>query len=300
MHSSKNGNPTSVASPGGLKFGVWVSASRPKTWAASVCPVLLGCALAMQSGPLSWGLAVCSLLFSLLIQIGTNFANDYYDYVNGVDQLRTVGPKRAVASGWVTPSSMRSAMGLSFGLALLVALPLTTAFGLWSLPVVVSSVAFGILYTGGPRPFGYLGLGELFVFIYFGPVAMLGTYVVQGRPFSWDIALLSGMPGLLSCAILTANNLRDELTDRAAEKRTLVVRFGKRFGCAELTLFVAVAMLAPLGCSFFWHLLALPLGARIVYKTWTHRTAQQAAPLLPQCAALLALSTLLLCLECLM
>lgn len=294
MHSSKSENPTSASSPGVLK--AWMAASRPKTWVASLCPVIL--ALALQHAPMSIGLATCCLLFSLLIQIGCNFANDVYDFLNGVDQLRKVGPRRAVASGWITPEAMQRAMSIVLGSALLVSWPLIAVLGAIALPFIATSMAFAILYTGGPRPLGYLGIGELLVFTYFGPVALLGTYFVQTHTITWAATLLSCALGFASSAILVANNLRDEESDRAANKRTLIVRLGTRFGRWELTTFLAATFLLPLLAGFWWHLLSAPLLSRALRQTWTFRTPQEAEELLPKCAALLGLTTLLLSLQC--
>ena len=294
MHSSKSESPTSVSSPGVLK--VWIAASRPKTWVASLCPVIL--ALALQHAPVSLGLAACCLLFSLLIQIGCNFANDYYDFVNGVDQLRKAGPQRAVASGWIAPQAMQRGMSVVLGAAALASWPLIDALGPITLPFIATSIAFAILYTGGPRPLGYLGLGELLVFLYFGPVALLGTYFVQTHTITWAATLLSCALGAASCAILVANNLRDEESDRAANKRTLIVRLGTRFGRCELTTFLAATFVLPLLAGFWWHLLSAPLLSRVLRQTWTFTTPQEAEGLLPKCAALLGLTTLLLSLQC--
>lgn len=295
MHSSKSENLTSASSPGALK--AWIEASRPKTWVASVCPVLL--ALALANGPVSVGLAACCLLFSLLIQIACNFANDYYDFVNGVDQLRKAGPKRAVASGWIAPQAMQRAMSATLVAALLVSWPLVLALGALALPFIATSIAFAILYTGGPRPLGYLGLGEVLVFLYFGPVALLGTYFVQTHTITPTAMVLSCALGLASSAILVANNLRDEESDRAANKRTLIVRLGTQFGRWELTTLVAATFALPLFVGLWWHLLSAPLISRVIRQTWTFSTPREAEGLLPKCAALLGLTTLLLCLECL-
>lgn len=293
MHSSKSANPSSIASPGALK--AWMAASRPKTWVASLCPVALACALNTSNTLLAW----CCLLFSLLIQIACNFANDYYDFANGVDQLRKAGPKRAVASGWISPRAMQKAMWITLALATLVSVPLLAHVGLLAVPFIASALAFALLYTGGPRPLGYLGLGELLVFLYFGPVALLGSYFVQTGTVSTAAILLSCAMGAASCAILTANNLRDELTDRIAGKRTLIVRLGTTFGKWELTTFILATLALPLFVGLWWPLLATPLVTRILRTTWTFRTNLEAEGLLPKCAALLGLTTLLLCLQCL-
>jgi len=239
-----------ASSPSALKS--FVLASRPKTLIAGISPVVIGTVLA---GTVSIPLFTCCLLFSVLIQIGTNYANDYYDFVNGADANR-VGPARAVASGWLQPKQMKLAYQAVFAAAFLASIPLVATCGLWALFFVLSSIAFGILYTGGPRPLGYLGLGDILVLIYFGPVAISGTYFVQTHEF--PPVLLTLPPGLLSCAILTANNLRDVETDRAAGKNTLVVRFGTTFGQWEYAICIVTASLIPVIYGHYWTLLLLP------------------------------------------
>lgn len=273
-----------------------LKASRPKTWPAGLCPVALGAVLAARDGKLSWMLVSCCLLFSFFIQVATNFANDYFDFVNGADSNR-VGPPRAVASGWISPSDMRSLAFVLFAVAFAVSLPLVFAVGLWALAFVFSSIAFGLLYTGGPRPLGYMGLGELLVLVYFGPVAVLGTYFAQRQTVDTEILALSLCPGLLSAAILTANNLRDEENDRNAKKNTLVVRWGQTFGQFEYTAFVMLSVVLPMTVGLYWQLAMLPFGMLLLRKTWSFRSAQEAMPLLPQTALFLFVFTGLMCWE---
>jgi len=294
MPLSKNENLISENSRSGLSS--FILASRPKTWIAGISPVLIGTSLAGHS--VSWSLFFCALSFSLLIQIGTNYANDYYDFINGADAKR-VGPARAVASGWIAPSAMKTASLLTFGAAFLVSLPLVATSGLWALLFVFSSIAFGILYTGGPYPLGYMGLGELLVFPYFGPIAVCGAYFVQSHAFDPTVLLLSFAPGLLSCAILIANNLRDLETDAVAQKNTLVVRFGKTFGAWEYTISVVGAILLPTLLAFYAPLILTPLALILIRKAFTFQTSQEAASLLPQTALLLIAFTALFCAECL-
>ncbi len=257
--------------------------------------MLIGTSLA---GFTSWSLFFCALCFSLLIQIGTNYANDYYDFLNGADAKR-VGPARAVASGWISPSAMKTAAFVLFGAAFLVSLPLVAASGLWAFLFVFSSIAFGLLYTGGPYPLGYMGLGELLVFPYFGPIAVCGAYFVQSHVFDPSVLLLSFSPGLLSCAILIANNLRDLETDAVARKNTLVVRFGKNFGAWEYTLSIGGAILLPALFAFFAPLVLTPFALILIRKAFTFQSSQEIASLLPQTALLLIAFTALFCTECL-
>lgn len=250
MHSTKSENPTSLDSPSAVKS--YFLASRPKTWIASISPVLIGVSMAPDINPL---LLALTLLFSLLIQIGTNFANDYFDFVKGADTTERIGPARATQQGWITPGAMLRATWAVFGLCLLIALPLMLKAGTWSFPIAALCIAFGIMYTGGPKPLGYLGLGEVLVLIFFGPVAVCGSYYLQSGAFHLPVLIASFGPGLLSCAILIANNLRDEKTDRNANKRTLVVRFGRTFGAMEYT----IALLIPAVILFYFSKGFLPI-----------------------------------------
>lgn len=272
-------------------------ASRPKTWIAGISPVLIGAALALKKTPLSPSLFFASLFFSLFIQIGTNFANDYFDFVNGVDNDKRIGPARAVAKGWLPPETMfRSALVL-FAAAFAVSIPLMMACGIWSFVFVASSIAFGVLYTGGKKPLGYIGLGDILVLAYFGPVAVLGTYFVQFRALSFDIGMLSLAPGLLSAAILVANNLRDEWTDRDAGKRTLVVRFGRRFGRVEYAVALAAASSIPLFFGYYFSLFTLAASVPLIRKARSYSHPKEIVGLLPQTALLLIVFTFGFCCE---
>lgn len=217
-------------------------ASRPRTWIASISPVLIGASLVPKLEPFTFTL---TLLFSLLIQIGTNFANDYFDFIKGADTPFRKGPKRATLEGLIRPPIMLRASFLTFATALLVAIPLMMMAGFWSFFVAAACVLFGILYTGGPKPLGYLGFGEMLVFPFFGPIATCGTYFLQTKTVTFPVFLAGLAPGFLSCAILIANNLRDETTDRIAKKMTLIARFGKTFGKVEYTSCLLLAMLVP-------------------------------------------------------
>jgi 1,4-dihydroxy-2-naphthoate octaprenyltransferase len=213
---------------------IWVAAARPRTLPAAVAPVIVGSALAWRAGAFDAVAATICLVFALLVQIGANFANDYYDFVHGADTGERVGPRRAVAAGLVPPATMRRAMGLTFGLALAVGLTLVAWGGWWLVAVGVVSIASGIAYTGGPFPLGYHGLGDLFVFVFFGLVAVGATFYVQAGHVSLSVLLAAVAIGLLTVNILLVNNYRDVETDRKAGKRTLVVRFGRRFALGQL------------------------------------------------------------------
>lgn len=226
-------------------LSAWVLACRPRTLAAAVVPVAVGSAVAAQAGGFRLDAAIFALLAAMLIQIGTNLANDVFDFEQGADTAERLGPPRAVSSGLLSPGEVRRALVLVFGAA--------TAFGVylvwlggWPIFAVgVASVAAGIGYTRGKRSLGYRGLGEVFVFLFFGIVAVAGTEWVEARRLD-PLAIWAGVPiGALATALLVVNNLRDRRTDALAEKRTLVVRFGRGFGVAEITVLLAIAHAVP-------------------------------------------------------
>jgi 1,4-dihydroxy-2-naphthoate octaprenyltransferase len=296
MPSMKSASPITPASPSALK--AFFLASRPKTWIASLSPVLIGTAMVQDP---NWLLFIHTLFFSLCIQIGTNYANDYFDFINGADTALRNGPKRATQEGWVKPKEMRLASLLFFGAALFIAMPLMILAGLWSLFLALACVAFGILYTGGPKPLGYLGLGELLVFLFFGPIATCGTYFLQTGATPLSVFIASLAPGLLSCSILIANNLRDEKTDRLAHKNTLIARFGRTFGAFEYTLTILLAASVPpllvlSGASPKLLFASLPLLAAPIRKVFTFHDPLELISVLQQSALLLFLYTLLFCL----
>ena len=227
---------------------IWLLASRPKTLAAGLTPVLIGSAMAAAAGHFHLAAALCAALGALLIQIGTNFANDYFDFVKGTDTEARVGPTRATQAGLVRPRTMLFATILVFALAFLPGAYLVLRGGWPILAIGIVSVACGVLYTGGPYPLGYLGLGDLFVLVFFGPVAVGGTYYVQALDLPGPVLAAGLMPGLFSTAILTVNNLRDADTDVRTGKRTLAVRFGKTFARWEyLVCMLAAGIAIPIG-----------------------------------------------------
>jgi 1,4-dihydroxy-2-naphthoate octaprenyltransferase len=224
----------------------WLLAARPKTLPAAVGPVLVGSALAFADGQFAAGPALAALLTALLLQIGSNFANDYFDYFRGADPHDRRGPPRATASGLIRPAEMRWGMMVIFGAAALVGLYLI-AIGGW--PVVwigVAAILAALAYTGGPFPFGYYGLGDLFVLIFFGLVAVGGTYYVQAQTVTLAVIVAALAPGFLITAILVVNNLRDIETDRRANKRTLAVILGRRATLVEYRALLIGAYLVPL------------------------------------------------------
>src|SRR5579884_1009694 len=224
----------------------WVHAARPATLPAAVVPVLVGTAVGARQEAFHALPFVAALIASLLIQIGTNFANDLSDFRKGADTESRLGPTRITASGIATPEQVKRATMLVFGLALLIGLYLV-AVGGWPILVVgVLSILAGLAYTGGPWPLGYHGLGDLFVFVFFGLLAVTGSAYLQAGTLVPAALLASISTGCLVTAILVVNNLRDVGTDRRADKRTLAVRFGRRFARVEYTLLIAVAYVIPL------------------------------------------------------
>jgi 1,4-dihydroxy-2-naphthoate polyprenyltransferase len=233
--------PSTSPSP----VGIWLSAARPRTLPAAVAPVLVGSAMAAHDHHFVLPAAALCLAFALLVQIGTNFANDYYDFVKGADTEARVGPRRAVAAGLVKPSTMKVAMLAVFALAFILGLSLIHWGGPWMLAIGIASILSGIAYTGGPWPLGYHGLGDVFVFIFFGLVAVSTTYFVQAGSVTSMVVLASVPMGLLAANILLVNNYRDADTDALARKRTVVVRFGRRYARAQFGCSLAAALLIP-------------------------------------------------------
>jgi 1,4-dihydroxy-2-naphthoate polyprenyltransferase len=221
---------------------IWVMAARPRTLPAAIAPVLVGTAAAVYVfDDLRWGAFVAALIGSVFIQIGTNLANDYSDARRGADTVERLGPVRVTAAGLVAPRRVLIATWLAFGVAVAAGIYLTTVAGPVILAVGVASILAGVLYTGGPRPYGYAGLGEPFVFLFFGLVAVNGSYFVQLERLDWLPFGLSLAVGCLVTAVLVVNNVRDIETDRRAGKRTLAVRIGRP---AARRLYVALLALA--------------------------------------------------------
>lgn len=231
---------------------IWLDASRPKTLTAAIVPVMTGIALAVRNNLFRADTAVAALLCALLIQIGTNFANDYFDAQKGADTDKRVGFQRATASGLVSPNAMKRAMILTMLAAFIGGLYLVWTGGLIVLWIGLLSILFGILYTGGPYPLGYNGLGDLFVFLFFGIVAVSATYYVQALEWSTDSFLLAVPVGALAVNILVINNLRDVEEDRVTGKRTLGVMFGERALKAEYIL-MNLLTIPPLFILHQWH-----------------------------------------------
>jgi 1,4-dihydroxy-2-naphthoate polyprenyltransferase len=225
---------------------VWWSAVRPATLAASVAPVLVGTAIAIHAGGARLGAGLLALLVGIAMQVGVNFANDYSDHVRGADTPRRLGPLRAASSGIVEPEAVRRAAIAAFGLAAVAGLVLSLVTD-WKLVVVgVACLLAGWLYTGGPRPYGYLGLGEIFVFVFFGLVATVGTVYVETLRVTPLSVLMACAMGCFATAILVLNNLRDLDTDAAAGKLTLATRIGRARTRVLLLVLVCVAFGIPI------------------------------------------------------
>jgi 1,4-dihydroxy-2-naphthoate polyprenyltransferase len=223
----------------------WVLAARPKTLSAAVAPVLVGSGLAAQHGELAVLPAAAALLASVLIQIGTNLANDYYDFVRGGDTHERVGPLRVTQAGLLPSATVRLGMILVLAAAIVPGAYLVSVGGWPILGIGLVSLACAVLYTGGPFPLAYHGLGDAFVFVFFGLVAVGGTYYVQAGTWPPDALLAGAALGALTTALLVVNNLRDIDTDAAAGKRTLAVRLGRAGTQAEYDLLLLVALLVP-------------------------------------------------------
>jgi 1,4-dihydroxy-2-naphthoate octaprenyltransferase len=248
----------------------WVAGARPRTLPVSVVPVVVGTSVASAEGTVIWWRAAAALVVSVAIQVGTNYANDYSDGVRGTDTAR-VGPVRLVASGLASPPEVRRAALVAFGVAAVAGLGLAIAVNPLLIVVGAACILAGWLYTGGPRPYGYVGLGEVFVFVFFGLVATAGSAYVQLEQVT-GLAVLAAVPvGLLAVALLVVNNLRDLTGDAAVGKKTLAVRLGAPatrllYAACLLTpyaLVVAIAVARP------WALIALaslPLAVRPVRR----------------------------------
>jgi len=216
----------------------WIVGARPRTLPAAIAPVLVATSLAASDANLV--MAGLALVVSLALQVGVNFANDYSDGVKGTDDNR-VGPIRLVASGLVSPKSVKQAAFISFAIAAVVGLVLALLTSLWLIAVGAAAILAAWTYTGGKRPYGYLGLGEISVFLFFGLVATMGSYYVQTENLTWQSFVVAIPMGSLACALLAINNLRDRAQDELVGKRTLAVRLGD---ARARKLFVALLLLA--------------------------------------------------------
>jgi 1,4-dihydroxy-2-naphthoate octaprenyltransferase len=231
------------------KFNSWILASRPRTLPAALVPVMVGSALAIYQGIFFPVYSIVALLCSILIQIGTNFTNDLHDHLKGSDTKDRKGPLRVLASGLISVKEMEWGIFLVFFTALLLGLYLVYSVGLVVLVIGVFSIIAGLAYTAGPFPLAYNGLGDLFVFIFFGIVGTVGTYYLHSQEFTWLSFFISLPVGALITNILIVNNYRDIEEDKTAGKNTLAVLLGKEFSKYEYVFFILLSFFVP----FFLH-----------------------------------------------
>jgi 1,4-dihydroxy-2-naphthoate octaprenyltransferase len=266
----------SATSPNPVR--IWVMAARPKTLPLGVAPVLVGTALAGYLHVFHPLRFVAALLGSVFIQVGANLSNDYSDAHRGADTEDRLGPVRVTAGGLVPPRQVLIATYVTFGLAVLCGAYLIAVAGWQLLLIGVASIVAGVLYTGGPRPYGYEGLGEVFVFLFFGIAAVAGSYFAQVRDFSWESLVLSAPIGLIAAAVLVVNNTRDIDTDRRANKRTLAVRIGRERSRKMYATMVLIAypialvpwVFGPLRAWLLLPFLTLPLAAGVIRIVASH------------------------------
>jgi 1,4-dihydroxy-2-naphthoate octaprenyltransferase len=282
-------------------MNAWIAAIRPATLLAGAVPVAVGAALALDHPRFHWGFAALCLLGSLLIQIATNFANDYFDFIKGADTEARVGPARAVQQGWISPASMKRATALVLALALCVGVLLIQRGG-WPIAVLgLSSLVLAVGYTAGPFPLAYLGLGDLFVLGFFGLGATVGTTWILTLETHAGVWASGFSLGALATAILVVNNLRDRFTDAQVSKNTTAVRFGATFARAEYAVLVLSAYATVAGAVYsgalpasgLWVFASLPQ-AVIAIRAVRRTDGAELNPLLGMTARLEALFGLLL------
>lgn len=260
------------------KLNCWVIAARPKTLPAAVVPVIVGSAAAANTNKFVLLYALIALICSLLIQIGTNFSNDYYDFIKGADNEDRKGPLRVMVNGLITVNEMKAGIAMVFMTAFAAGLYLVYTGGVVVLAIGVASILAGMAYTAGPYPLAYNGLGDIFVFMFFGIVGTMGTYYVQAHDFTLLTFLCSIPVGALITNILVVNNYRDIEEDRAARKYTLAVKLGRTFTRYQYLILLLVSFIIPLVFYFTYNFrlwiflpyLTIPLAInliRMLYKS---------------------------------
>ncbi len=281
------------------RLRLWWLAARPKTLPAAAAPVVIGTSMAYANGGFHLLSAIAALFGALFIQIGTNLANDYFDFKKGSDRDDRLGPTRVTQAGLISPQSVKKLTIGAFSLAFLFGIFLVFRAGMPIVVIGLSSILFGVLYTGGKYPIGYIGLGEVFVLIFFGPVAVGGTYYVQTLTISNNVLIAGLIPGLLSSAILVVNNLRDIESDTISGKKTLAVRFGIAFSKLQFSLFVIGSAMVPLYLylnsenSFHLIPLLILIPALFVVKNIYTKTGRELNNLLAQTGKLLFVYSIL-------
>jgi len=258
----------------------WLLAARPATLTSALVPVMVGAAVAFEEGTFVLLPALAALVGAFCIQIGTNFANDVFDYEKGADTEERLGPTRAVQAGLLSAAQIRRGMYVIFGLAVLCGLYLTWVAGPVIVAIGVASIISGIIYTAGPYPLAYVGLGDVFVMLFFGFVAVMGTTFVQSGQWSALAAWASVPVGALSTGVLVVNNVRDRAQDVKANKRTLAVRFGRRFAEVEYVVLLVLAYGVPvyLAASRQQPWLMLPLATLPVAIRMLRRLLNEEGP----------------------
>jgi len=285
-------------------MNMWLEAARLRTLPAAAVPVLMGVTLAAIDGYYDTTIATITLLTALLIQIGTNFANEYYDFIKGADTEERVGFLRATSAGLISPKAMKSAAAITMIAAFLIGLSLVWVGGWPILVVGILSIFFGYAYTGGPYPLAYNGLGDIFVMIFFGVVAVLGSYYLQAESLSYAALIASLGSGALATNILVVNNLRDSETDTKAGKKTLGVRYGDNFLRFEYATLLLVALAVPPHFFFqegfsaivFLPYLALPLALNAFKSVLSEQEKRNLNKTLEKTAAFMAIYGILSCL----
>ena len=282
------------------KWQIWLYATRPKTLAASVAPVFIGSAMAYSADEefRGWVAALC-LFSTMALQVGTNLANDYFDFLKGTDRADRQGPPRVLTLGWLQRRELYRGMLLSFAVAAILGLILSFVRGGWPVVLILLlGILAGIGYTGGPFPLAYHGLGDFFAFIFFGPVAVAATYYVHALNLSPAAIMMGSSPGAFAVAMIAINNYRDRETDGRSGKHTLALRFGKTFARGEISLALILGIVTP----FFleWHLgnvmllfLLFP-GGIILRDLWMHENGKVLNSCLARTGQLMLLHSLLL------
>jgi 1,4-dihydroxy-2-naphthoate octaprenyltransferase len=284
-----------------VKLSLWIEAARPKTLIASIAPVIIGSVIANSHKKFSFLVLFCALLTGIFLQIGTNLANDYFDAKKGSDTEARIGPRRVMQAGLVRDITMKRGIFVSFLIATCSCLYLISVGGPLICYLLFLAVLLGIGYTAGPFALAYLGLGDFFVFFFFGCMATVMTTYLHTGKFLLEAFIAGIAPGALSTALLAINNLRDQRDDERADKRTLVVRFGENFGKLEYTGLLALAFMLPPVIRIFFHsnsliLLTAPLfifGILLIRDVWHAKIPEDYLPLLPKTSLLLILYTIL-------